>query len=79
MNRERERIMEVKEVRVSGNELLRGLSDRMSPMIRLARCQKFLNWLEYEIFTSTDVPKPSAVEIYSTFKKMTGMTVTEDE
>lgn len=67
------------EVQVFGNELLSEMKDSVSPMIRLARCQRFLNWLEFEIFTSQDTPKPSAVEIYATFKKMTGLQRTESE
>jgi len=67
------------ETQVYGNELLDEMRDSMSPMIRLARCQRFLNWLEFEIFTSQDTPKPSAVEIYATFKRMTGLQRTDTE
>ncbi len=66
-------------VQINSNELLKSCTDKMQTTVMLGRCQRFLNWLEYAVFCNPDERQPSAVEIYATFKKMTGLQRTESE
>lgn len=54
-------------------ELSRNLRDPLAAEVRLARVQKFKNWLECEIITKAEGERPSAYKIYLEFMRLTGI------
>lgn len=63
-----------RDMQEQGPKLLhQSYNDRMSPLVRLSKVQRFLDWLEFEVQTKKVEDRPSASQILREFKRLSGI------